>query len=346
MKYFLLLILSVPLFAAQEPMRFDTVPDVPSSEFTFETAPMRGEPYSLGLVKKESVRGFISVSPSKEFLGKELVIPNKFSLSQFAELAPVKNQGNCGSCVSFAVSAAVEDQYRILGKILPTLSNQYQMSCGKREWICNGSFFEKTASDYTLLNGNITQDKYPYTASNSSCKGKVSDTIAQIKNPRVIDNSPKSIITALLTYHAVPVTVGADNYFLSYKGGIYNACTNAGTNHQVELVGYDLEGAQFDANGKLPAGKGTWLIKNSWGTRYGEAGYITMKMTSSSGRLCNNIAEEAGVFDVDLPTPTPTHTPTPTPAPPTPSNLDWKWLGIGFAILLSIAGSLFAIFKK
>lgn len=345
MKYVFLLFFSILSFAEpkMEPFRTDTIPDIEPKTFSFEYKPTR-EVHSLGLIKIPS-----RVQPSNEFLEKnDVVIPPSFSISAFAELAPVKNQGNCGSCVSFAVAATVEDTYRIRGKIIPTLSNQYQMSCGKREWMCDGSLFENTASDYTLLGGTATQAAYPYTASNASCRGKTSELVGQILSQKLIDNSPKSIATALLTRHAVAVTVGVDNYWSGYSGGVYNACSNAGTNHQVELVGYDCEGeCNFDSQGKLPPGKGKYLIKNSWGN-WGDNGYIWTKITSSSGRLCNNIAEEAGIVEVDVPTPTPTPSPTPspTPVPPSPIHLDWTWIAIAVAFLMGLAGLVVAIVKK
>ncbi len=340
MKNLLLIVLSVGVLSFGEDR----------SGWTFKSEEPK-LPYSTGLIKKET-RGFISEKPSKEFLEKEVSLPNKFELSELKELAPVKNQGNCGSCVSFAVSAVVEDMYRLRGVILPTLSNQYQMSCGAREWMCDGSFFEKTANDYVTLNGTATAASYPYTASNASCKGKVNDTIGKIKSYKLIDNSPKSVATALVSGYAVGITVGADNTWMSYRSGVYNGCTGAGTNHQIELVGYDLEGNQFDSNGKLPPGKGLWKIKNSWGSSWGDAGYMWTKMTSSSGRLCNNVVEEAGIVEIDLPfpsptpSPSPTITPTPSPIPPTPSSFDWKTIGVIGALVIAVSAFIISLLRK
>jgi C1A family cysteine protease len=49
----------------------------------------------------------------------------------------------------------------------------------------------------------------------------------------------------------------------------------------------------FDAKGNLPNGTGLWLIRNSWGTSWGDKGYVTMKATDSKGLRCNGVATDA-----------------------------------------------------
>lgn len=278
---------------------------------TFKTGPIpKGyeNRTNYGLIK-----GFPGGPVSKQYLQAQDVFPKAFDLSQIAELAPVKDQGGCGSCVYFAVSATFEDTYRVNGVVLPKLSPQWLMSCAAREWMCNGSYFSKVAAGLVAKGGQAQESDYPYTASSSSCKSGTFKLFGEASAQRIIDNSPKSIIAALNSKRAVAVTIGAGGSWMNYKSGVFNACSNVGTNHQVEIVGYDCEtsvdaegNCKFDTNGKLPKGVGWWRIKNSWGTGYGEAGYVRMKMTSSSGALCNNVAEEAGVLDIgETPDPLP-----------------------------------------
>lgn len=189
------------------------------------------------------------------------------------------------------------------------------MDCGKRQWMCNGSFFSRTADDYIILGGTLPLKTYPYVAVNQACKGKSNNTVGKILSYRIISNTPKSIAAALVSGYPVAVTVGADSIWKSYRGGVYNACANIGTNHQIVIIGFDLENAKFDQNGNLPPGAGLWKIKNSWGTGWGAGGHMWSKMTSKSGQLCNGLARQAGVVEIPIspPTPTPTLTPTPTP---------------------------------
>ena len=63
----------------------------------------------------------------------------------------------------------------------------------------------------------------------------------------------------------ISVSVDATNWS-RYGGGVFNNC-NASINHAVLLVG--VVG-------------GNWKIKNSWGTSWGESGYIRL----ASGNTC------------------------------------------------------------
>lgn len=269
---------------------------------TYKASPKR-EQYSFGLRKPE-VPSRAAIDSS--FLDAPGDLPGALHLKQFAELAPVKNQGNCGSCVYFATSAAFEDTLRIRGMVIEKTAPQFLMDCAAREWMCSGSYFEKVAAGLVNKGGAAREADYPYRASNQSCKGSPA-LIGQIKSMRLIDPSPKSVIAALNQRYAVAVTVGAGGDFMNYDSGIMNGCQNIGTNHEVEVVGYDCETAKdasgnckFDAQGKLPAGVGYWVIKNSWGLGWGDQGYIKIKMTNSQGRLCNNVVEEAGILETGV----------------------------------------------
>jgi C1A family cysteine protease len=66
------------------------------------------------------------------------------------------------------------------------------------------------------------------------------------------------------------VCVDASNWS-QYRGGILSTCGTS-TNHAVTAFGYD---------------NGFWLIKNSWGTQWGEGGYIRIK----DGNTCNVLSE-------------------------------------------------------
>ena len=67
----------------------------------------------------------------------------------------------------------------------------------------------------------------------------------------------------------------------------------------INIVGWDNEGASFDANGNLPPGKGVWILRNSWGTSWGDGGFMRTKMTDAKGVRCNAVAKEAAYFDFD-----------------------------------------------
>lgn len=289
--------------------------DVKPEDYTFKMVKTNVK-YSLGLIKDPN-----PALKSLKFLEEDIELPKTFHLKEMAgELTPVKNQGACGSCVYFAATSAHEDTVRAqqgLGKAHPQLSPQYVMDCAAREWMCNGSFFSNVAKGLVDKNGQAAEADYPYKGVNQSCKAKSPKIYGPVKSFSIIDNSPKSMFTALKKGYAVAVTVGAAGPWMKYSSGIYNACANVGTNHQVLLISWDCETSvdekgdcKFDSNGNLPPGVGVIGIKNSWGTGYGEAGYIRTKLTAKNGSLCNNITEEAGILELGIP-PVPACLPVP-----------------------------------
>lgn len=271
--------------------------------FKYQASP---KPYFFGLINPGTKYAH---APDFSFLVSQSVkLPKRFTLEEWSPLAEVYDQGNCGSCVYNAVNGGWMDTMRVRSVVVPTVSRQELMDCWARDWRCNGSYFEKVAAGLVEAGQLHAESDYPYRAVNGTCKTNVpGQKYGSIQSYRIIDNTPKSIVTALRSYYAVPATVGAGGAWMSYRGGVFNACSLVGTNHQIEIIGYDCESAvdangdcKFDTNGKLPAGVGLWKLKNSWGTSWGEQGYMWTKMTDKNGRLCNNLAEEAGILEVGI----------------------------------------------
>ena len=72
-----------------------------------------------------------------------------------------------------------------------------------------------------------------------------------------------------LVYHygAVQTSIRAfDDTFKQYESGVYGDCLGNSTNHAIVIVGYGNED-----------GEDYWILKNSWGTNWGEGGYMRMK---------------------------------------------------------------------
>jgi C1A family cysteine protease len=84
----------------------------------------------------------------------------------------------------------------------------------------------------------------------------------------------------LLNSYPVGVLIYADDEFLSYSSGVYSGCPDFATsynniNHAVVIIGYDTSG--------------NWIIKNQWGTSWGESGFATINRA-------NNCALSAWVY--------------------------------------------------
>ncbi len=174
-------------------------------------------------------------------------------------ITSVKNQGSCGSCWAFAMVACVE---AIHGGNMD-LSEQHLVSCCKSSSGCNGGYIGSTGQ-WIRSNGVVQERAYPYQGKTGSCdsnKTKGAKVFVRGVQNLYSDSSIKSMIN-----RGVPVDTGMKVYsdFMHYKGGVYRHTSGSYKGgHAVAIVGYD------DNNG-------CWIIKNSWGTGWGERGYVRM----------------------------------------------------------------------
>ena len=80
-------------------------------------------------------------------------------------------------------------------------------------------------------------------------------------------NNPQALLEAVAKQ---PVSVGISAFcqnMMLYKGGVLTKSCGAALNHAVVLVGYGTDSG---------TGLDYWLVKNTWGTKWGEQGYIKM----------------------------------------------------------------------
>lgn len=228
------------------------------------------------------------------------IYPGEFDLRKLYTLTPIKDQGQCGSCVYFAGTATFEDEMRIVGQATPILSPQFMMD--RVDWSCDGSIFEMFGDGLVKAGGMPTLASYPYRARNQNAQS-AGQLFGKIVSKELIESSPESIIAMLNAKHPVMTTIAASSSFMQYDGGIYNACDSNQTNHENEIVGYSCETSK-DAAGNcvlpLPNGVGYWIVRNSWNTGFGEQGWYRIKITDSRGNRCNAIAEEVGVLHTGL----------------------------------------------
>ena len=223
-------------------------------------------------------------------------------------VSPVKNQGSCGSCWAFGTVAPLEAKLLISGGGLADLSEQYLVSCNNSGWSCGGGWW---AHDYhyskkvsaELEAGSVLESIFPYTASNNSCNPPHAH-YQKIESWKYVGSaagvpSVEAIKYAIATYGPVAAAVCVGSAFSSYHSGIFSTdeksvCKTGQVNHAVVLVGWD-------------EATDTWIMKNSWGTGWGESGYMRIK------RNVSNIGYAANyVVYTSSPPPLP---PTPTPAP-------------------------------
>jgi cathepsin L len=193
-------------------------------------------------------------------------------------VTPIKDQGQCGSCWSFSSTGAIEGIVAIKTGKLTSDSEQNLMDCSTSygNQGCNGGLMT-SAFKYVAANKGIdTEASYPYTAKSGTCHYSTSNIGGVISNYKTVASGSESGLVTAINSQPVSVAIDAShNSFQLYKSGIYYepACSSSRLDHGVLAVGYGSTGA---TNGDY------YIVKNSWGTSWGTAGYIQMARNRSN----------------------------------------------------------------
>jgi cathepsin B len=184
------------------------------------------------------------------------------------KIIPIRDQAHCGSCWAFSVTTAFTDRANIAGRVWGTLSPQDLVSCDKTNYGCQGGYMDK-AYDWTKDHGLATDKCMPYTSGSGrvpACPQKCDDGSAitrhKIKDWKVVKG--EEIQKELFTLGPCGVDFQVYSDFMNYKSGVYQHKSGfLEGGHAVVLLGWGVEG-----------GVPYWLVQNSWGTSWGEAGHF------------------------------------------------------------------------
>ncbi|XP_044317675.1 LOW QUALITY PROTEIN: cathepsin L [Drosophila rhopaloa] len=222
----------------------------------------------------ESFKGVTFISPA------HVTLPKSVDWRTKGAVTAVKDQGHCGSCWAFSSTGALEGQHYRKSGVLVSLSEQNLVDCSTKYGNngCNGGLMDN-AFRYIKDNGGVdTEKSYPYEAIDDSCHFK-KDTIGATDRGFVDipQGDEKKLAEAVSTIGPVSVAIDASHEsFQFYSEGVYDEpqCDAQNLDHGVLTVGFgtDESGADY------------WLVKNSWGTTWGDQGFI--KMTRNKENQC------------------------------------------------------------
>ena len=178
----------------------------------------------------------------------------------------VKNQGQCGSCWAFSATGGLEGLSKVSGGALESFSEQQLVDCSGSygNQACNGGLMDN-AFKYVKDHGIVHEDQYPYKAVKQTC----SQNSGPFKISGFTDIKNCNDLASGVVGRPISVAVDASNWS-PYKSGVFSNCKTS-LNHGVLLVGVTDQ---------------YWWVKNSWGTTWGESGFVRLARGNTCG-ICN-----------------------------------------------------------
>lgn len=183
----------------------------------------------------------------------------------------VKNQYICGSCWAFSAIQAAESAYAISTGTLLSLSEQNLVDCVTSCNGCNGGLMDQ-AYNYVIdhQGGKFnTESEYWYVSYQETCYFDRYEKVGSISTYiNVAKGNEDDLAAKIETYGPAAVAIDASSiWFQLYFSGIYNNsdCSSKNVDHGVGCVGFGSE-----------SGTKYWIVRNSWGSLWGESGYVRM----------------------------------------------------------------------
>lgn len=225
--------------------------------------------------KTDSMNGTTYLSPHN------VVIPHSVDWRKQGYVTEVKDQGQCGSCWSFSSTGALEGQHFRKSGVMTSLSEQNLVDCSRSYGNngCEGGLMDNAFSYIRDNHGLDTENSYPYEGKDDKCRFKARNIGATDTGfVDIPEGNEEKLKEAVATVGPVSVAIDASHEsFQFYSKGVYDEeeCSSESLDHGVLVVGY----------GTTPDTKEDyWIVKNSWGTQWGDEGYI--KMTRNKKNQC------------------------------------------------------------
>lgn len=267
------------------------------------------ENFERGYVRVFSDEGFplgdippiIDLSHVRFVFDKELdmALPTTYDLRDYGRLTPIKNQGGCGSCWAFASYGSLESC------LMPAESWDFaeqdlNANHGFDYAECAGGNTWMSTAYLTRWDGPYAESDFPYPYSEPVgipvIQKKVQQVVFLPSRSGYLDND--TIKNFVMNHGALYISMRWDSpyYNASTHSFYYNGSSSS--NHGVCIVGWDDNYSSSNFN-HTPPGNGAFIVRNSWGTGFGESGYFYMSYhdTKLTPRAIFNNAEDPSIYD-------------------------------------------------
>jgi C1A family cysteine protease len=218
----------------------------------------------LSLANSKKPEGHVSSAEKAQIVSRKKKV-NDDTVTDWTGVytTPVKNQGQCGSCWAFSATEQIEsDTMRTLDTTL-ILSPEQIVQCATAAYGCNGGWTEVAYSYVKKTGGLELEDDYPYTSPpTGKCNSDADDFKVTVVKFYQVD-SEDDMGDYVNETGPLSVCVDAETWS-SYTGGIMSVCGNS-VDHCVQAVGVKSSGSDP-----------YWKVRNSWGTSWGESGFIRL----------------------------------------------------------------------
>ncbi|VDK60553.1 unnamed protein product [Anisakis simplex] len=202
--------------------------------------------------------------------------PESFDWRSKNVVTDIKDQQRCGSCWAFGAVGVVESMNAIAKNPLVSLSEQQLIDCDMNDNGCDGGY-RPYALQYIRHNGIVPEELYPYAGKElDSCKLNTTLQRVYVKTVKYIRRNESAM--ADFVFYKGPLSVGINvtKDLFHYQSGVFTPSKedceqNPQGTHALAVVGYGSQN-----------GEDYWIIKNSWGKRWGMDGFFLYKRGANS----------------------------------------------------------------